>query len=389
MNSVLIISHAGIRQINRGVYRELQKICVVHLVIPVEIKTGSGVTLRYEPAVDGDPNLIPLQLHGRNPRTYYYSGLMQKIKEVSPEVIILENDPVSRLGIVLAWSFRRKGRKLYCQSYENVSRDAANTIRIRGWKGLPSNIAIHLLHYVMAFKTDGVLVVNRESQRIFTRYKYQHVLLTPLGYDPAYFFPHARLREDARQKLGVGETTLLVAYFGRMVQQKGVHLLLEALAQLKNTNWMLLLDNEFDAENEYVKRIDLAIKALGIQERVIRFEADHFQIANYMRAADVVVAPSLTTAEFKEQYGRAVQEAMACGCTCLVADSGHLPDLVGNTDLVFEQNNKSDLLAKLEYLLSNNNERKRHSEILSEYASTHLTIEVQARLLSVIIHANN
>jgi glycosyltransferase involved in cell wall biosynthesis len=233
-----------------------------------------------------------------------------------------------------------------------------------------------------------VLVVNKESEKIFGKYQYQRVIPIPLGYDPNIFFPDSTLRECYRIKLNASADTILVAYFGRLVPQKGVHLLVEALAKMKSLNWMLLLDDEFDSHNEYAQRIQLRIEQLGLRQRVIRFEADHFEIANYMRAADVMVAPSLTTPEFKEQYGRAVQEAMACGCTCLVADSGHLPDLVGNPRLVFKENNGLHLQEKLTELILSATLRNAYSAELYARAKGHLTIQVQARELSRILLAN-
>ena len=385
--SIVIISHAGIRKINRGVYRELNKECFVRLIVPTAIETGSGKTLAYEPAAEGDPDLYPLPLKGRNPRTYYYEGLTPLLESIAPDVVLLENDPVSRLGFMLSgWAGRRKGLRLFCQSYENIRRDILGTLNVQGWKALPRNLIMHILYRCMSGKIDGVLVVNEESEKIFGQYQYQRVIRIPLGYDPNVFFPDPILRECYRAKLNVSIDTTLVAYFGRLVPQKGVHLLVEALAQMKSLKWMLLLDDEFDASNEYTQRIELSIEQLGLQKRIIRFKADHFEIANYMRTADVVVAPSVTTPEFKEQYGRTVQEAMACGCACLVADSGHLPDLVGNPMLVFKENNVPHLQEKLLGLISQVKMRNAYSVELSALARAHLTIQVQAReLLNILL----
>jgi len=387
--SIVIISHAGIRQINRGVYRELNKECSVRLIIPAIIDFGSGKTLAYEPAAEGDPDLYPLPLKGRNPRTYYYKGLTTLLESIAPNVVLLENDPVSRLGFMLSrWAGRRKGRRLFCQSYENIRRDILGTLKAQGWKAVPRNLIMHIFYRYMSGKIDGVLVVNKESEKIFRKYQYQRVIHIPLGYDPNVFFPDQTLRECYRAKLKISADTILVAYFGRLVPQKGVHLLLEALAKIKSLNWMLLLDHDFDSLNEYAQSIQLRIKQVGLQQRVLRFEADHFEIANYMRAADVMVAPSLTTPEFKEQYGRAVQEAMACGCTVLVADSGHLPDLVANPMLVFEENNVPHLQEKLTELILQVNLRNAYSVNLYKRAETQLTIQVQARELLRLLWAN-
>jgi len=108
-----------------------------------------------------------------------------------------------------------------------------------------------------------------------------------------------------------------------------------------------------------------------------------------MRAADVMVAPSLTTPNFKEQYGRAVQEAMACGCVCLVADLGHLTDLLGNRMFIFEENNGSQIVEKLRDLFSSTAKRNAYRKELSERARRYLTTHEQARVMLGILQYNN
>jgi glycosyltransferase involved in cell wall biosynthesis len=334
---VVVISHAGIKQINRAVYRDLKSaVREIRLIVPARLQLSSGQRIVAEPATSDDPEVIPLQLHGSNPRTYFYSQLMPWLENERPDVIILENDPVSRLGMKLASWCRRNNSRIICQSYENLNRDLISTLKQQGWKAVFKNQVINLLNSWMASRVDALLVVNRDSEMIFTSYGYKRVFLIPLGFDDKVFFDSDELKHLYKQKISVAKETVIIAYFGRLVKQKGVHLLIDALKSLQSMQWILLLDHIHDSEDAYVRYIRQRIDELNLRERVIYFEADHFEIANYMRAADIAVAPSMTTPVFKEQYGRAVQEAMACGCVTLVSDSGHLKDLVGEQSLVFK-----------------------------------------------------
>jgi glycosyltransferase involved in cell wall biosynthesis len=61
--------------------------------------------------------------------------------------------------------------------------------------------------------------------------------------------------------------------------------------------------------------------------------------------------PSLTTARWKEQFGRVLIEAQACGVPVVGSDSGAIPEVIGKEGLIFPEGNArrlSDRLNKLE-----------------------------------------
>ena len=384
---IIVISHACIRQINRSVYRELSgSVGELRLIIPTSIETASGTELHHEPQTADDPELLPLPLRGRNPRTYFYAGLLDHLDHHQPDWVILENDPVSRLGFMISSWCRRNQKKIICQTYENTRRDFKSTLIHQGWKHLPKNLLIYVLNLWMSKRITALLVVNKESEAIFKHYEYQNVLQIPLGYDKTIFYPNEALRDKYRTELRVSSETVLVAYFGRMNSQKGVHLLIRALADLNAYDWMLLLDHAFDPHDRYSSYIRSLINDHKMAEKVLYFEANHFEIANYIRAADIIVAPSITTRRFKEQYGRIVQEAMACGCVSLVSDSGHLPDLVDDPELVFKENDVNALKSLLVKWLADKNRRESYKVLLANKASLKLTVNSQAEILSQIIN---
>jgi glycosyltransferase involved in cell wall biosynthesis len=383
---VVFISHAGIKQINRAVYRLVKNsVSDLQVIIPSALILGSGKRIEAEPATSHDPTLVKLELIGRNPRLYYYKGLEDFLRVFKPTIIVLENDPVSRLGFELSRWCSKHSTKLVCQSYENVSRSFSNTLRYQGWKAMFRNTPIHLLNYVMAKRVDGVLVVNHDSEVIFSEYGYPKVTRIPLGYDKNVFFEDSQLRNECRLKLNLSHNKVLIAFFGRLVREKGVHLLIEALSQLQDHSWSLLLDHLHDSNDGYAEEIRELIIQRGLSHRVMYFSADHFEIANYMRAADLMIAPSLVISNFKEQYGRAIQEAMACGCVCLVSNSGNLPDLVGDISLVFEQNNVLSLRDKLLQWLDDKGKMDIYRKTMTDRAQCNFTTEKQALALVTLV----
>jgi len=92
-------------------------------------------------------------------------------------------------------------------------------------------------------------------------------------------------------------------------------------------------------------------KSLGIADRV-RFLAPrpHEQVAEFMRGIDVLVLLSQTTRTWKEQFGRVIIEAQACGTPVIGSDSGSIPSVVGPGGWIVGEDDVSGLTALLDRL---------------------------------------
>ena len=122
----------------------------------------------------------------------------------------------------------------------------------------------------------------------------------------------------------------MVAYFGRLTYRRRACLTsLQRWAPKDKTVAASIDDFEQDA-SEITTWLNRAIEEAGIGDRVITFSASHEAVADYMRAADIVVLPSI----LKEQYGRVIPEAMACECAIIVSGIGALPELVGDAGVI-------------------------------------------------------
>ena len=77
-----------------------------------------------------------------------------------------------------------------------------------------------------------------------------------------------------------------------------------------------------------------------------------------MIGLDVLVLPSLTRANWKEQFGRVLVEAMACGTPPLGSSSGEIPNVIGDAGLVFPEGDASALAESLQRLMDDTNLRE-------------------------------
>ncbi len=228
-------------------------------------------------------------------------------------------------------------------------------------------------------RVSGVFCINNDGKKIFEEEGFDNVRQMPLGFDPAVFFPDRASGEVVRRKHGFTKT--VVAYFGRLIPEKGVHLLIQALQELKHLDWQLMMDHFDEYASDYHKEIKRAICESGIEDRVIFVHPDHVGIAAYMNAADIIVVPSVSSPAWKEQYGRVAAEGMACGTTIIASDSGALPELLNGHGLLFPEGDAGALAGMLEQCLSGQMPGMPDAGGIADYAREHLSIYRQKRII--------
>src|SRR5262249_46578700 len=133
--------------------------------------------------------------------------------------------------------------------------------------------------------------------------------MIPLGVDVEVFRPDAVAGAEIRRSLGWSEPgPPVVGFLGRFVPEKGLHVLTSALDAVK-TPWRALFVGGGKLEGELR---DWAAKYADDRVRVVT-GVPHDAVPPYLCAMDMLVAPSQTTRRWREQLGRMLIEAMACG----------------------------------------------------------------------------
>jgi glycosyltransferase involved in cell wall biosynthesis len=357
----------------------------VELVVPKMLNFPSGIR-KADPALPGDPPMHFLSLKGENPRIYRFEGLISLLDEKRPEIVLLDNDPVSRIALTVGEWSKENQSKLFCISCENLSLSLINTIQRRGWKALPAAIFKRILLKRAKRVVEGTFTVNNDGKRIFTKEHFKRVEQIPLGFDPEYFFPDDKERERLRKKLGL--QTTVIAYFGRLIPEKGIHILIKALESLKKYDWQLMMDEFDEYASDYNGKINHLLNNSGILDRVIHVRPDHFHIGGYMNAADIIIVPSVAVPNWKEQYGRVAAEAMACGKLVVASDSGALPELLGGYGLLFKEGNTVDLAEILEKVLTNSLKDVPEPGKIASYAKQELSLTKQTQIMKAAFEAS-
>ena len=172
-------------------------------------------------------------------------------------------------------------------------------------------------------------------------------VVIPPGVDVERFRPDPDARREVHSQLGWAEDgTPVIGFLGRFVEAKGLEVLLEALGRLR-APWRALFVGGGPRE--------AALRGLPAardgQVRVVT-GVPHEGVPAYLAAMDVLAAPSLTTPRWREQFGRMLTEAMACGVAVVGSDSGEIPHVLGGAGLVAPEGDAEALARALGTLLA-------------------------------------
>ena len=379
MIDILVVSHACVTAINRIPWRRLaERGWQLEIATATQLVTKELVRPADPPAPD-DPPLHLLPLGGPNLRFWRFEGLRELIARRRPKVVMLDYDPATMITLQTGIATFGSGTRIACLSYDNILRDPFAELRESPAAGARALTAQAMSRIASRF-VDHVFVLSDDSADVMRHFGFgDRTSKIPLGFDPALFRPDERARARLRAELSLHSPTF--AYFGRVVPEKGAHLLLEALARMLDRDWQLLLDHFSDYKHPYIQELAHKVDQLGLRERVVYFDAPHERMGDYMNAADIVVMPSRSNARWKEQYGRVAQEAMACGRTVVVSSSGALPELVGDAGIVVPEDQLDQLDVTLRRVLDDPSLRERLGRQAAERAHGALSLDVQVRLL--------
>jgi glycosyltransferase involved in cell wall biosynthesis len=178
------------------------------------------------------------------------------------------------------------------------------------------------------------------------------ILRIPHGVDLQRFRPASATEKAAlREKLGLPASVPIVTYTGRLLEGKGLEMLLDVFTGIARSHpdSRVMLVGSGDGQTLSIED-DLRSHAMigPLVGRVI-FPGRVDNVDDYLRASDVFVFPSVF-----EALGISLVEAAACGLPCVGSRTGGIVDVIEHeqTGLLFEPGDPAALSAALERMLS-------------------------------------
>ncbi len=135
----------------------------------------------------------------------------------------------------------------------------------------------------------------------------------------------------------------VVGYVGRLVPEKGLPWLLAAMRHLPADVHCLIIGS-----GPVRGEIELWSELPSLAGRVHLLDAKPAEeMPAVLNCMDVLAIPSLTTVDWKEQYGRVIAEAMACGVPVVGSDSGAIPEVIDSAGFIVPEGDVAALAEAL------------------------------------------
>ncbi len=156
-------------------------------------------------------------------------------------------------------------------------------------------------------------------------------------------------KSQNRKKWGLHDVKT-VGFMGRLTKEKGLEHFCYAVEKLpRETPWQVLIlgDGPMKAE------LQTWILKNNFQERVFLKLVKHEDVPQILPTMDVLLCPSQTTPFWREQFGRMIIEAFACGVAVIASDSGEIPFVMDGAGLIVSEHDKGAWAQTLSETLTN------------------------------------
>ena len=270
--------------------------------------------------------ILPIVLNG-NFHLHFYRGLGKLLRKFQPDIVHIDEEPYNLATWQTLYYAKQINAKTLFFSWQNILREYPPPFSW-GEKWVLNNV-------------DYTLVGTDSAGEVWRQKNYNGKMQTipQFGTDPEIF----------HLKSTVSTRPFTIGYIGRLVEEKGVHLLLEAVTNLTD-DWQLQIIGGGPEKNN----LQHQARNLGIENQINFIgQIPSTAMPEHYQQLDVLVLPSLTKTNWKEQFGRVLVEAMASSVAVIGSNSGAIPDVIGKAGLIFSEGNIQSLTHCLQQLQMN------------------------------------
>ena len=338
---LVVISHAQVSKANRyrwEYFAKTYKEWEVHLIVPRYWESYWFKEMNVfcvKPERKDNFFLHPMPTTSvYNWSRYFIIGLGKKLKEIDPDIIyivheesILIHHQIYRVknqkSKILFFSMNAEGRKRFSKKMQFL-------LKYFLFNDIKRNTVAAITHC-----KEGVWSLRSQG------YDKPIFIQTNIGVHNEAFQQMPDIRKKIRKKIKF-EDRFVIGYAGRLIKDKGIDNLLEALKNVNFNNWALLLVGDGNDKEEF----EQIIKENGWEDRVyITGFVEQNEVGKWMNAMDLFFIGS----KIVDSFPLVPVQAQLCKVPVIASNKPSIPTQLEDTAIFFEVDNSKDLAKKLNY----------------------------------------
>jgi glycogen synthase len=236
-------------------------------------------------------------------------------------------------------------------------------------------------HHGWYSRSDRSLAVQDRLKRFLLRWATSISVSQAVADDlatPSFVIANA-YRDDLFRVLPDVPRTGELLFLGRLVSDKGVDVLLDALGLLAGRGARPELTVVGDGPER--PGLEAQARRLGIGERVRFLGSRHGEeVVRLLNAHRILVVPS----RYDEPFGIVALEGIACGCLVIGSRGGGLKEAIGPCGLTFDNGDAAGLARLLEAALGDPDRFFPPPEVTAAHLARHRSEQVLERYVDVL-----
>jgi len=382
---ILFVSFSSVVDVYQDKLRYLAAMPDVELfvLLPTQFKEGGRIVDAH--LGDGSYTVItrpaPMANKGHYNR-FFFRDLRSVFRKVNPDLVHIEAEPESVVTVqVVRHALRLKRTPaMVCFTWRNMP------FPLEHWPMWhPKTIFFTLSQLTTIPHFDAIISGTHEAEADLRRRGFEGPMpiIPQYGIDPRTY--HTPENKKALRAMH-GMKGFVVGFAGRLLKMKGLDVLVDAIARIDNpdVNCVIL------GSGEYAEAVLQRAAERGVADRIrIVNGVPVRDVPQILSCFDVLAVPSLTYPHWKEQFGRVIPEAMACGVPVIGSDSGEIPHVVGDAGIIIHEGDAAALADAILLLCNDRSRAQSLSErgverVRTMYTNKHIAEQIYKTWLSVL-----
>lgn len=338
---LVVVSHACVTDINQQIYAEMElQGHKVDIIVPSNFiapgLTNTPIKVKRWPTFKGRIIEVPTLINSSIPLHFYRKSLKKLFIESKPDAVYVAEEPYSLSCFQALNSALPYTKAIGFYSAQNIN------------KKYP--LFFHNIEKFVYNKSNLAISISKDVSKVLREKGFQkHIAEIPLGVDDKHFTISIEQKEKSRKAINIPLDAFVFGFAGRIVEEKGVDLLIEAFRSIykQSTNSYLVIVGR----GPLLNNMQNLASRLGIKDNIKFVEnATHSEMPQWFNCMDVHVLPSKTKSNWREQFGRVLIEAASCGVPSIGSSSGEIPKVLESLGMnnIFAEGDINGLAVELE-----------------------------------------